>query len=296
MALVSLLWILAHQVAADEARFVQSVCDRCSCRAPNQESAEIDSVSCSLIAIKPEDTAFLSQQHQPTLRIRSLSLTCNDARLASVISSETIGALATLEELRVENCDLSSGLTSLSFQGMTKLKTLSIVNCVLPQDPKEMEATSYLASILSLESLSLIGCKLSSVPALPRWRHLRYLNISNNNLHSLDLRQGSLSSGDGRGGPEQFSMRPAESVSSGLSSDEKEGDDGLTSGLTVLDASHNPMTSLPTSAIVLSPRLERLVLQGVSLTDFSLPDNFRLPELRILDVKDSRLAAFKFPR
>ena len=245
---------------------------------------------------------------QPS-KVKSLSVTCDDKFPSSVISIETIGALERLEKLHLENCNLAAGLTAASFQGLTRLKTLSINNCELPASSQKMDdASSYLSSISRLESLSLTGCKLFRLPALPNGGHLRYLNISHNNLNHLEIVQSRLSppksgheaTGNGKAGKSARNQSPdsyglEESTSYQPSTHEKN-DDEETNGLLVLDASHNPMTSFPASAIVLNPKLEKLVLQGVPLRKLHLSEDIELPELVVLDAPDSQLEDFSFPR
>ncbi|RUS91202.1 hypothetical protein EGW08_001008 [Elysia chlorotica] len=188
---------------------------------------------------------------------------------------------------------------------MPRLKALSIVDCDLPQvsgDTETPSAPSYLSHIANLQRLTLSGCKLTRVPALPNWHRLVYLNISNNNLQSIDLLQSSLPSGTanpagaGREEPEEHTTSSGQLSSGETTSTTKTNDYGDTTGITVLDASYNPMTSLPTSAIVASPRLEKLFLRKVALREFHLPHNLTLPRLRVLDAGDSDIAVFTFPR
>ncbi|GFS07143.1 Toll-like receptor Tollo [Elysia marginata] len=283
---VSLLCALIAQRVPEAASTSPDVCDVCICSSTNPSSANVDTASCEVRAIRPQDTDFLSPQHPTPVILRSLSLTCNGDRFKyhSVVSSETLGALEDLEELHLQNCDLSYGLTSSSFQHMKRLKKLSIVDCILPQVTEKMTSPSYLSSLSNLERLSMTGCKLSRLPSLPKWRQLRHLNVSHNNLHSLDFLEHT---------PEDDTLntRPRMKNETGHTSESD-----IESGLAVLDASYNPMTSLPMSAIAASRRLEKLILRGVPITEFRLPNDLELPELVVLDAPDTSIGVFEFPR
>ncbi|GFO48821.1 protein toll [Plakobranchus ocellatus] len=292
-----------------------SLCDlrTCSCGETEEGTTSIDDISCELMAITSEDDVVLALKNQP---IKSLHLKCLSLKIPSIINSATIGGLSTLESLHLENCNFSSRLSGDSFQGLGNLTTLSISHSVLPESAENNnEAVSYLSLISHLENLSLTECNLTQLPALLEWGQLRYLNVSHNNLKSLRFVQVVQTVADKfvniRRGNQQNSLRqmldndPDEEINVNSHREVlKDGsstmswNSGLSSptGLQILDISHNSMTSLPSEAIVLCPKLERLLMQGLLLVEFDLPESVELPDLVSMDARDSRLEVFNFEK
>ncbi|GFN93013.1 protein toll [Plakobranchus ocellatus] len=284
----------------------------CSCGKTEEGIITVEDVSCRLMAITSEDDVVLALKNQP---IKSLRLKCLSLKIPSVINSATIGGLSTLESLHLENCNFSSGLSRDSFEGLGNLATLSISHSVLPESPENNEAESYLSPISHLENLSLTECNLTQLPALSEWSQLRYLNVSYNNLKTLHFVQVSQTVADTTADTRRTNQEnsngqvlgndPVEVINGGSHREDVEdvssmrswnsGHDSPT-GVKILDISYNPLTSLPSEAIALCPKLERLLMQGLSLAEFDLPESVELPDLISMDARDSRLKVFDFKK
>ena len=97
---------------------------------------------------------------------------------SGVTNFDDLALMPYLQTLTIEDQKLSS-LSCLS--GLNQLQTLSLTNCSFPA-----EDLSVLASLPSLNSLTLSSCGLSTIEGLTEVRGLTYLDLSNNTLRNLE--------------------------------------------------------------------------------------------------------------
>ncbi|KAL8570941.1 hypothetical protein ACOMHN_023613 [Nucella lapillus] len=202
-------------------------------------------------------TCFLQSfsQSDPTLKkltpqVTSLKLICGDSSTRNYLTPVTFHRLPNLERLGLENCWFAR-VSSDVLGALPNLRVLEIRQCVFTEIPVDILNTT-----VKLSRLTLTQSGLHTLPRLCSLRSLRLLNVSGQNLTSVDQSVKDC-------GPEtQFQ------------------------NLMVLDASNNSLTKLPHVLLNKAPSLRELYIQDNHIRNLSLTG---CTQLEVLDMLGQEL-------